>query len=155
MSTPEKILIASDHAGANFRGELIHLLKENAKGALEFIDLGTNESGSVDYPDYAALVARDIAAKKATRGILICGSGIGMSIAANKFQGIRAALCDNPVSAQLSREHNDANVLCLASRFLSPFYAAIIAKVFIETRFSDDPRHKSRIAKIAAIEETQ
>jgi ribose 5-phosphate isomerase B len=115
-------------------------------------DLGPIDLGKVDYPDYATLLANRIISGDALQGILICGSGIGMCISANKIAGIRAAVVENPVSARLSREHNDANVLCLGSRFLAPEYGTEIARIWLETAFSQDPRHLKRIKKIQALE---
>ena len=109
----------------------------------------------MDYPDFAAELATRITRGEASRGILICGSGIGMSIAANKIAGIRAALVENPIAARLSREHNDANVLCLGARFVAPEYAAEIARAWLKTPFSRRPRrrrHAARVEKIAKIE---
>ncbi|MGZ3689136.1 MAG: RpiB/LacA/LacB family sugar-phosphate isomerase, partial [Bdellovibrionota bacterium] len=93
-----------------------------------------------------------IASGEAEKGVLVCGSGIGMSIAANKVPGVRAAVVENPVAARLSREHNDANVLCLGSRFVAPEYGAEITRVWLETPFSNDGRHKARVEKIARLE---
>ena len=139
----KKILIASDHAGFELKEALKKQLPEYG-----FIDLGPKNADRVDYPDFARKITRELVNEKTGTGILICGSGIGMSIAANRTAGIRAALVENPVSARLAREHNDANVLCLGSRFLAPEYAADIARVFIETEFSRDPRHQTRLEKL-------
>ncbi len=150
VKTPDTapILIASDHAGFELKQAIKSLLKQHT-----WIDLGPiNGSDTVDYPDFAETLGRKIANGEAARGILICGSGIGMSIAANKISGIRAALVENPVSARLSREHNDANVLCLGSRFVAPAYGAEIAMTWLETPFSGAPRHCQRVEKIAALD---
>ena len=136
------VLIASDHAGL--------ALKESLQQALpdwSWKDLGPSNPGSVDYPDFAQALAEKVARGEATQGILICGSGIGMSIAANRHAGIRAALVENPMSARLAREHNDANVICLGRRFLAPEYAAEIVKIFARPLFSNDPRHEARVKK--------
>lgn len=146
-----KILIASDHAGFELKEALKRLLSE-----YDFSDIGPKNTDRVDYPDFARKLTRELmsshgsvaATSTSALGLLICGSGIGMSIAANRVPGIRAALVENPVSARLAREHNDANVICLGSRFLAPEYAAEIARVFIETKFSKDPRHQARIEKL-------
>jgi ribose 5-phosphate isomerase B len=143
----KKVLIASDHAGVDLKAELIRRLPD-----WQWEDLGPQAKQSVDYPDYAAALGRRIASGEASHGILICGSGIGMSMTANKIDGIRAALVENPSSARLSREHNDANVLCLGARFLAPEYAAEIAETWLKTPFSRSPRHQARIDKIAGIE---
>jgi ribose 5-phosphate isomerase B len=147
MKSTQRILIASDHAGVSFKAELKKLLPE-----WEWNDLGPNDSSRVDYPDFAQLLGSKVATGEAAFGILICGSGIGMSIAANKISGVRAALVENPISARLSREHNDANVLCLGSRLVAPEYGAEIIKVWLKTPFSQDPRHLQRIEKIRALE---
>jgi ribose 5-phosphate isomerase B len=148
MKTP-RIYIASDHAGVALKSAIQKLLPQYS-----WEDLGPiREDHRVDYPDMAEAVGQKMAAHGSdARGILICGSGIGMSIAANKIPGIRAALVENPVSARLAREHNDANVLCLGSRFIAPEYGAEIAKIWLETPFSDESRHDARIQKIASIE---
>jgi ribose 5-phosphate isomerase B len=109
-------------------------------------------SDRVDYPDFARLLGEMIASGQAERGILICGSGIGMSIAANKIHGVRAAVVENPVAARLSREHNDANVLCLGSRFIAPEYGTEIVQIWLSTPFTADARHSARIQKIQELE---
>ncbi|OFZ80026.1 MAG: ribose 5-phosphate isomerase B [Bdellovibrionales bacterium RIFOXYD1_FULL_53_11] len=145
----QKILIASDHAAVELKDFIKRTLKK-----WQWEDMGPDGSKSVDYPDYAARLARRLAARPGLRGILICGTGIGMSIAANKIRGIRAALACNPVTARLSREHNDANILCLGARLLAPEYAAEIASVWLETPFSEDGRHTRRIRKIHGLEKS-
>ncbi|MEN9722032.1 MAG: hypothetical protein RJB38_18 [Pseudomonadota bacterium] len=152
QSQRRKIWIASDHAGFALKSEIQRLLL-----GYQWQDLGPiDPSGSVDYPDFAKTLGLEISRRngngEAALGILICGSGIGMSIAANKIPGIRAALVENPVSARLSREHNDANVLCLGSRFLAPEYGAEIARVWLETPFSGEKRHLLRVEKIRHLE---
>ena len=147
MAAGGLVLIASDHAGVDLKAALQRLLPQH-----EWIDLGPINNSRVDYPDYAERLATRVARGEAPFGILICGSGIGMSIAANKIPGVRAALVENPSSARLSREHNDANVLCLGARFVAPEYAAEITQTFLSTLFSNDPRHAGRVAKISAIE---
>ncbi len=147
MSHPKTVLIASDHAGFELKGAIQRLLRD-----YEWRDLGPADAGRVDYPDFARDLAEKVSAGESEFGVLICGSGIGMCIAANKVDGVRAALAENPVMARLSREHNDANVLCLGARFLAPEYAAEIVKTWLETPFSNDPRHLNRVQKISAIE---
>ncbi len=147
VSHPLPILIASDHAGLGFKHALIQALPE-----WTWEDLGPDNSNSVDYPDYAEMVGKKILASEADRAILICGSGIGMSIAANKIHGIRAALVENPVSARLAREHNDTNILCLGARITAPEYGIEIAKIWLTTPFSADPKHTQRIRKIHSLE---
>lgn len=151
MSAAETILIASDHAGY----ELKLQLKKNLT-AWKWEDLGPLDTSRVDYPDFAEQLGRMISQSTSPaspkKGILICGSGIGMCIAANKIPGIRAAVVENPVAARLSREHNDANVLCLGSRFVAPEYGFEIVRVWLTTDFSADCRHSHRIEKIRALE---
>ncbi len=142
------VLIASDHRGFQ--------LKEKIKGFLgrermSFEDLGTYSTEPADYPDFASLVVRKVAKSKNARGILICGTGIGMSIAANKCRGIRAALCNSSLAAKMARQHNDANVLCIGADFVSEKSAKKIVKAFLSTAFSGEARHKRRIAKIARL----
>ncbi|MBK6799004.1 MAG: ribose 5-phosphate isomerase B [Acidobacteria bacterium] len=143
-----KVLIASDHAG--FKGkEFIKTTLDSMK--IPYEDLGTTSEDSVDYPDYAEKVALGVAGGAADRGILVCGSGIGMSIAANKVPGIRAALAWNEETARLSREHNDANIVAVGAR-TTPFETIdTIIRTFMTTEFSDG-RHQQRIRKIAQIE---
>ena len=143
------VLVASDHAGVLLKAALQQALPE-----WQWVDLGPVDGSRVDYPDYASKLALQISGGTASQGILICGSGIGMSIAANKIPGIRAALAENPVAARLSKEHNDANVLCLGARFLAPEYATDIARAWLETLFSGEERHAKRVRKIAALEQT-
>jgi len=146
----ETLYIASDHAGVDLKSALMRLIPDG--GGIRWKDLGPGPGTKVDYPDHAQLVCEEVMAEAGRRGVLICGSGIGMSIAANKFPGIRAALCADVVSARLAREHNDANVLCLASRFWAPEYAAEILRSWLETPFSGDPRHVKRLNKISDLE---
>jgi ribose 5-phosphate isomerase B len=141
------VLIASDHAGVDFKAALKKLLPE-----WKWNDLGPVTSDAVDYPDFAERLSVEVASGTAPYGILICGSGIGMSMAANKVVGIRAALVENPVAARLAREHNDANVLCLGARFVAPEYGAEIARTFLETMFSGEQKHQVRIQKMARLE---
>ena len=145
------LFIASDHAGFALKAAIQKLLP-----GYDWQDIGPIDGkNSVDYPDMAAEVGKKIQAYgPGARGILICGSGIGMSISANKIAGIRAALVENPVSARLAREHNDSNVLCLGSRFVAPEYGAEIAKIWLETPFSEEPRHQGRIQKMSALEKS-
>lgn len=141
-----KIAIASDHAG--------YTLKEALKAALpalEFVDYGTHSEASMDYPDTGSKAAQAVASGTCAKGVLICGSGIGMSIVANKIRGIRAALCSNTDIARLSRMHNDANILVLAARFTAVNYAIDILKAWLDTDF-EGGRHQQRIDKISKIE---
>ena len=138
------IAIGCDHAGYEYKEQLRHDLMELGYTVK---DLGPYDSGPVDYPQYADLVCKAIQEKRASLGILICGTGIGMSIAANKHNGIRAAVCDNIFSAVLTREHNDANVLCLGSRIIAYQMGLEITKAFLSTEFWGG-KHKLRIDMI-------
>lgn len=139
----KKIYIANDHAGYELKIELCKHLEEFG---YDVVDLGTDSKNSVDYPDFAYKLAQSI--KNDDFGILICGSGIGISIAANRHKNIRAALCDSEIYAKLSREHNDANVLCLGGRLLGIDRAKSIVDAFLNTDFSNGIRHKNRIEKL-------
>lgn len=143
-----KVSIASDHAGFDEKQLLVPFLKEQG---YEVVDRGPDSADRVDYPDYAELVARDIESGEAERGILICGTGIGMSLAANKCEGIRAANVTMPELAVLSRQHNDANVICISGRFVSDEDNRAIVKAFLETEF-EGGRHERRVEKIMALE---
>jgi ribose 5-phosphate isomerase B len=145
-----KIIIGVDHAGFKYKDSLIKLLKSMGHSVE---DAGTNSSESVDYPDYAEKVSRTVACGGADSGILICGTGIGMSISANKVKGIRAALCWNVEGAVLAREHNSANVLCMGARLLSLENCIEITKTFLNTPLGNNERHLNRINKIKKIEE--
>ena len=139
-----KVSIGSDHGGYELKLEVIEHLK--ARG-FEVIDVGTDSPASCDYPIYAKKVAADITSKNADLGILICGTGIGMSMAANKIEGIRAALCHDTFSAQATREHNDANVLVMPGRFIDNNTAGQIMDEFFKTTF-EGGRHQKRIDKM-------
>ena len=139
------IAVGSDHGGFALKQEILAYLKE--KG-LDYKDYGCFEEKSCDYPEYAHAVAHAVADGICDRGILICGTGIGMSIAANKVPGIRAALCGDCFSAQMTREHNDANILALGARVVGPGLALKIVETFLATDFSGDERHARRISKI-------
>lgn len=137
-----KIAIASDHAGYSLKEALKKLLPE-----LDFEDFGTHDENSIDYPDTGYPAARAVSNGDCAKGILICGSGIGMSIIANKVPGIRAALCYYTDFARLSRMHNDSNILVLAGRFTTPSYAKQIVETWLNTPF-EEGRHKDRLNKI-------
>jgi len=139
------IAIGSDHGGFALKAAIIKHLE--AKG-LEYQDYGTYSEASCDYPEFGKAVAEAVAAGECEKGILICGTGIGISITANKVKGIRAALCGDCFSAQATREHNDANILALGARVTGEGLALKIVDTFLETPFSNDPRHIRRIAKI-------
>lgn len=139
-----RVVMASDHAGFELKRSLV----EHARGrGFEVDDLGTGSLDSVDYPDFAHLVAARIAAGEADRGVLICGTGIGMSIAANRHAGVRAALCHDAFTAEAARRHNDANVLCMGGRTTGPGVAIQILEIFLAVPF-DGGRHARRVAKI-------
>lgn len=139
-----KVSIGCDRAGIQLKNFIIESLRDE----FDFIDLGTNSNEAVDYPDYAKKVVKTILNKDVDFGILICGTGIGMSISANRFSGIRASLCHNSLEAKLTREHNDANILCLGSRIIGQEMALENVKVFLNTKFSNEERHIRRINKI-------
>lgn len=143
-----KIAVGSDHGGVELKEEIKKFLNEEG---YEFKDFGTNSTGSCDYPDYALPVAEAVASKEYDLGILICGTGIGIGIAANKVPGIRAALCSDTFSAHATREHNNANILTLGQRVVGPGLAIDIVKTFLNTEFEGE-RHQKRIDKIAEIE---
>ena len=144
-----KIIIASDHAGFYFKALLIKDLRENG---YETIDLGSNNEEPSDYPDHAADVANALLNNEGEKAIIICGSGVGVSIAANKFKGIRAGVCHDTYSAHQSVEHDNANVLCLGQRIIGIELAREIVHAFINARFSNIPRYVRRLEKISAIE---
>ena len=140
----KKIFISSDHAGFKLKEDIkIHLKKKK----IRFIDLGPINDVKVDYPDYAHKVAKKVKIRKKNVGILVCGSGIGMNIAANKHKNIRAAQCFNLKSAKLSRLHNDANIITLGSRLINKKNALKFVSIFLNTNF-DGGRHLKRIKKI-------
>jgi ribose 5-phosphate isomerase B len=142
------IAIASDHAGFQLKTELVAELKKLGR---EVQDLGPTDASSVDYPDYATKVTDAVVGKQASLGVLICGTGMGMSITANKVHGIRAALCHTEFEARMSRMHNDANVLCLGQRVTGGGLAIEILKVFLAASF-EGGRHAARVAKINQVE---
>ena len=139
------IAIGSDHGGFELKEKLMEHLSERG---LEYKDFGTYSSESCDYPVYAKAVANAVASGECDRGIIICGTGIGVSITANKVRGIRAALCGDCFSAEATRQHNDANVLCMGARVVGEGLALKIADTFLDTPFSNDERHIHRISMI-------
>ena len=144
-----QIAIGADHGGFQLKVVLAEHLKKLGHGVL---DLGTHDERAVDYPDYARAVAQTVLGKKADRGILICGSGVGACVAANKFPGIRAAVCHDTYSAHQGVEHDDMNVLCLGARIVGPELAKEMVRAFLEALFSGEERHVRRLGKIAEIE---
>ncbi len=142
-----KILIASDHAGFKLKNILI----EKLQGEIKFEDLGPFSENSVDYPDYARKLSKKINSKKDLMGVLICGSGIGMSMVANRFQNVRAALCTNKKMSMLSRQHNNANILVLGSRLISEQEAIKCLLVFLKTNY-EGGRHQARLDKFNLVD---
>jgi ribose 5-phosphate isomerase B len=144
-----RVAIASDHAGLPLKQELLEVL--HARG-LELEDFGTHDDASVDYPDFATRVSKAVGAGQVDRGILVCGTGIGMSIVANKYRGVRAALCSSEFEARMARAHNDANVLCLGQRVIGPGLARAVLEAFLDGGF-EGGRHQRRVQKIHDAEE--
>ena len=144
MVTNVKIAVGSDHAGFELKQIIIEHLSERN---MNYEDFGTNCLDSVDYPDYAKKVAEEVNSKDLIMGILVCGSGQGMAMTANRFKNVRAALCHNSDVAKVTRQHNDANVLCLGSRFIDMSEAIKCVDVFLSTDFEGE-RHLKRINKI-------
>jgi len=138
------LAVGADHGGVHLKEVVVRALERRG---IPFVDLGTNDVASVDYPDFAAKVASGVANGDYDRGILICGTGIGMSIAANKFFGVRAALCHDTYTARMSRLHNDANILVLGERVTGPGVAEEIVEVWLDTSF-EGGRHTVRVEKI-------
>ena len=145
-----RIGVASDHAGKDLKQMVIEFLRVAGHDPVDY-GVGKENESSVDYPDYASLVAQDIPSGKIERGILICGTGIGMCIAANKQAGVRAAVATDEYSARMSRAHNDANVLCLGARVVNHHRAVDFVKVWMDTPF-EGGRHQSRLNKIRELE---
>lgn len=143
-----KIAVGCDHGGLILKNLAKDVLQ---KQGFEVIDMGTYTTDSVDYPDFAAKVAQAVVSGEVERGILVCGTGIGISIAANKVKGIRAALCHDVFSAAMSREHNNANILCLGERVIGPGLAELIIKTWLQTEFQGG-RHACRVDKIMSLE---
>jgi ribose 5-phosphate isomerase B len=144
-----RIAVAADHAGYPLKDIMIEMVESSGNVA---IDLGTNSIDPVDYPDFAEKIGRMIQKGEAERGILICGSGVGAAIAANKMRGIRAGLCHDTYSAHQSVEHDDTNVLALGARVIGVELALEIVKAFLKATFSEEERHQRRVNKILALE---
>jgi ribose 5-phosphate isomerase B len=145
-----KVALGADHAGFELKQELIPSLRSLGH---EVVDLGTNSTEPVDYPDVAAVVAGAVLGGTVERGVLICGSGVGASVAANKLPGIRAGLCHDSYSAHQGVEHDDMNILVLGARVIGVELARELARLFLDARFSHEERHERRLAKIAALEQ--
>jgi ribose 5-phosphate isomerase B len=145
-----KIAIAADHGGFPLKAELVDLLKQAGH---ELIDLGAAEYiAGDDYPDYAVLVGQAVQSKQAERGIVLCGSGVGACIAANKLKGVRAGVCHDTYSAHQGVEHDDMNVLCLGARIIGPALARELVLAFLNAQFSGEERHQRRVDKVHQIE---
>jgi ribose 5-phosphate isomerase B len=144
-----KIAIGADHAGFGLKQEIAEMLREAGH---QVTDEGTSGTESTDYPDYAAAVGRAVADGSAERGILVCGTGVGMAIAANKIHGVRAALAVNADEVQLTRRHNDANVLAVGANYTDAQTANHFVKLFLETEFERGGRHERRVHKIMQLE---
>lgn len=144
-----RVAAGADHAGFELKALIIDHL---TKAGHEVVDVGTHSLEPVDYPDYARAVAEAVLSGRAERGLLICGSGVGACVAANKLAGIRAGLCHDTYSAHQGVEHDDMNVLCLGSRVIGPELALELVNAFLAARFSGEERHRRRVAKIEALE---
>ncbi|UOB20305.1 ribose 5-phosphate isomerase B [Macrococcus armenti] len=143
-----KVAIACDHGGFQYKEKIVELLTSQN---IEYVDFGPKDESSVDYPDYAKPVAESVASGECDRGILICGTGIGMSIAANKVPGIRCALVHDVFTAQVTREHNNSNVLAMGQRVIGEGLMLLIVKTWLNAEF-EGGRHQRRIDKVAALE---
>ena len=143
-----RIVMASDHGATDLRREVLEHIREQG---YEVTDLGTHEEASVDYPDYATLAVEKMRNGEADRAVLMCGTGLGISMSANRYKGIRAALCHNEFEARMSRQHNDANVLVLGGRVIGPGLAKSLFDAWMAAEF-EGGRHQNRVDKIEAIE---
>jgi RpiB/LacA/LacB family sugar-phosphate isomerase len=145
-----RVAVGTDHAGFPLKRHVVDFLRSNGH---EVLDLGTHNCDPVDYPDTAKAVGEAVVEGKAERGILLCGSGVGASVAANKLRGIRAGLCHDSYSARQGVEHDDVNVLCLGARVVGPELAVDILRIWLDARFSAAERHQRRVGKIKQMEE--
>lgn len=145
------IALGSDHRGVPLKNYIVDAIESSGNRVL---DLGTFDETPVDYPDYAKSVAEALVGEQAQRGVLLCGSGVGACVAANKIAGIRACLCHDTYSAHQGVEHDDMNILCLGARVIGPALAVELVKSFLRARFSGEARHRRRLGKIAALEKT-
>ena len=143
-----RVSLGADHGGVDLKNAVMQTLEEDGH---EVIDRGTHDHERVDYPDYGAAVAEDVASGEADFGVLVCTTGIGISISANKVRGIRAAVVSNEDGAEFSRRHNNANIICFGQKYQTPYEAAKFTRLFLQTDF-DGGRHEGRVAKITAIE---
>ncbi|MDR1727926.1 MAG: ribose 5-phosphate isomerase B [Acidobacteriota bacterium] len=144
-----RVVIGSDHAGVELKREIVARLGELGHEAL---DVGTHGTEAVDYPDFAEAVARALLDGKADRGVLLCGSGVGASVSANKVPGIRAAVCHDSYSARQGVEHDDMNVLVLGARIVASSLAKDLVRIFLDARFTGEERHLRRLGKLKALE---
>ncbi len=144
-----RIAVGSDHAAYDLKTEMVSTLRELGH---EVVDFGPGSPDPVDYPDIALAVARAVAAGEVDRGVVACGTGVGVSIVANKVPGVRAALCHDTFSARASRQHNDANVLCLGARVIGPGLALEVLKAWLRAEFERGGRHERRVRRITEIE---
>ena len=144
-----RIAIGSDHAGFYLKGTLVGALRDDGH---EVVDVGTDSDAAVDYPDYAVAVAVAVRRGEVDRGVMICGSGVGANVAANKIPGVRAAICHDTYSAHQGVEHDDMNILVLGARIVGAALAAEVLEAFLGARFSDEERHRRRIGKIRLLE---
>jgi RpiB/LacA/LacB family sugar-phosphate isomerase len=147
-----KVAIGSDHAGFGLKQELAACLRNEG---FEVIDIGTHSDAAVDYPDFAEVLGRAVREGKAERGVLICGSGVGASIAANKLRGVRAAICHDVYSAHQGVEHDDMNVIVLGARVIGGSLAQDLVRAFLGARFTNEERHARRLGKVKAIEDRE
>jgi ribose 5-phosphate isomerase B len=146
-----RVAVASDHAGFPLKDEVLRAVQVAGH---EPVDLGTDSTQAVDYPDFAEKLGREILSGNVERGILVCGSGVGASIAANKMHGIYAGLCHDVYSAHQGVEHDDMNVLCLGARIIGPALVPALVAAFLSASFSTDERHRRRVGKTRSIEST-
>ena len=144
-----KIAVGADHAGFALKQDVVALLRKDGH---EVVDVGTDSTEPVDYPDYAEAVGQAILDGRATRAVLVCGSGVGASVAANKLPGIRAAICHDVYSAHQGVEHDDMNVLVLGGRIVGPAVVPELVRAFVGAQFTGEERHVRRLAKVKAIE---
>jgi len=145
-----KIGIGNDHSALELKAEIVAFLKEKGH---EIVDFGTNTTDSVDYPTYGEIVGKAVVAKEVDYGILICGTGLGISLAANKVKGVRAVVCSEPYTARMSKEHNNCNILSLGARVVGAELAKMIVDVWLSTEFEVGGRHQRRVDMIMAVEE--
>ncbi len=144
-----RIVVGADHRGYELKDEIGAALKQAGH---EVLDVGTHGADSVDYPDYARAIGGALTDGRAERGVLVCGSGVGASIAANKIRGVRAALCHDTYSARQGVEHDDMNVLCLGARVIDSELALELVRAFLDARLSDEERYRRRLEKVAEME---